>query len=82
MVGRCEVDDANRSGFRMTTGIGGTRPMNSFVEEAIDEALGTSRHKWALIVVALVAGATAAFWLTNRGHGRNAAVTGSDDEPT
>ena len=56
--------------------------MNSFVEEAIDEVVGTSRHKWALIVVALLAGATAAFWLTNRGHGRDAAVTGSDDEPT
>ena len=37
-----------------------------FVAEVIEEAVGTSRKKWALLVVALVAGAVGVRWLVRR----------------
>lgn len=40
--------------------------MDELLLEAVDEAIGTSPKKWALIVVALLAGAIAALWLTRR----------------
>jgi hypothetical protein len=40
--------------------------MSDVIDEAIDEALGTSSKKWALILLALVVGAAIALWLTKR----------------
>jgi hypothetical protein len=36
------------------------------VDEAIKEAIGVSPRKWALVVVAFVAGALGVVWLTRR----------------
>jgi hypothetical protein len=41
-------------------------PINAFAAEVIKEAIGTSRKKWALLIVALVAGAMGAMWLVRR----------------
>jgi hypothetical protein len=41
--------------------------MSELIEEAVDEALGTSSKKWALILIALVVGAALALWLSSRG---------------
>ena len=40
--------------------------MESLLEEIIDEATGKSRKKWALLLVAMIAGAFLALWLTRR----------------
>ena len=40
--------------------------MEDLLLEVVDEAIGTSPKKWALIVVAMLAGAIAALWLTRR----------------
>lgn len=44
----------------------GAQVVNAFLEEAIEEAFGTSPRKWALVLLALVAGALGALWLTRR----------------
>jgi hypothetical protein len=41
-------------------------PVAAIIEEALEEAVGISSKKWALVVVALVAGALAAFWWMRR----------------
>ena len=41
-------------------------PASAIVQEALEEAVGRSSKKWALVVVALVVGALAAFWWTHR----------------
>lgn len=38
----------------------------AIVEDALDEALGTSRGKWALVVVAALAGVAGGVWLSRR----------------
>ena len=40
--------------------------MDELLVEALEEAIGTSTKKWALIVVAVLAGAIVALWLTRR----------------
>jgi hypothetical protein len=40
--------------------------MTRFGEELIDEALGTSSKRWALLLLAVAAGAAIALWLTGR----------------
>ena len=40
--------------------------MNAFIDEVIAETIGGSRKKWALLVVAFVAGAIGALWLVRR----------------
>jgi hypothetical protein len=52
----------------------------TFVDEVIEEAVGTSSKKWALILVAFVAGAIAAVWLTRRARSSGSAITRSDVE--
>ena len=37
--------------------------VSAVLEEAIKETVGRSSKKWALVLVAFVVGATAAFWL-------------------
>ena len=49
----------------------------AFVDEAIDEAIGTSHKKWALIVVALIIGAAGALWFTRRGRSLESGMTPS-----
>ena len=41
--------------------------VTAVLDEAIMETIGASRRKWAVVVVALVAGALGALWLTRRG---------------
>jgi hypothetical protein len=41
--------------------------MSDVIDEAIEEAMGTSSKKWALVLLALVVGAALAVWLTKRG---------------
>ncbi len=50
--------------------------VTSFVEEVIDETVGRSSKKWALVLLALAAGALVALWLT---RGSRSAETG--DQP-
>ena len=38
----------------------------AIVQEALEEAVGRSSKKWALVVVALVVGALSAFWWMRR----------------
>jgi len=42
--------------------------VTAVLDEAIKETIGVSHKKWALVVVALVAGALGALWLTRRAH--------------
>jgi hypothetical protein len=51
--------------------------MTGFKEEVANEVLGHSSKRWGLLLLAVLVGATAAFWLTNRT--RPAAI---DDAPT
>ena len=44
----------------------GVTAVAALVDEAIQEAIGTSPKKWALVVVALITGAIVAVWLTRR----------------
>jgi hypothetical protein len=47
-------------------GIANGDEVSAIVDEALDEAIGRSNKKWALVLLALVAGATVAFWMTRR----------------
>jgi hypothetical protein len=55
-------------------------PINVFAAEVIAETVGLSRRKWALLVVALVAGATGALWLVRRARSVEPAIA-ADSEP-
>ena len=43
--------------------------VNSVANELVDEAVGASRRKWPLLLVALLLGAGIAFWLMRRSSG-------------
>jgi hypothetical protein len=49
--------------------------VTAILDEAIKETIGTSRKKWALVVVALAAGAMGALWLTRRTRSTGPAPT-------
>ena len=53
-------------------------PAAAIVEEALEEAVGRSSKKWALVVVALVVGALAACWWMRRA--RSIDLPGAPDE--
>jgi hypothetical protein len=53
-------------------------PVITILDEAIKETIGVSRKKWALVVVALVAGALGALWLTRRAHSARPAAGEAD----
>jgi hypothetical protein len=61
--------------------------MSGVLEEAVEEALGVSSKKWALLLLAFVAGGTAALWMVHRQHGADtsgdtrAAATSAGEEP-
>ena len=40
--------------------------MTGFKEEVANEVLGRSSKRWGLLLLAVLVGASAAFWLTNR----------------
>ncbi len=42
--------------------------MTGFADELFDESIGTSSKKWALLLLAAIAGAAVALWLTGRGR--------------
>jgi len=52
-----------------------------FGEELVDEALGTSSKRWALLLLAVAVGAAIALWLTGRSHGQVQEAT-PPPEPT
>ena len=52
------------------------------IDEAIDEATGTSSKKWALMLVVFVAGATVAMWLTRRSRSAETPTLGPEVEKT
>jgi hypothetical protein len=56
--------------------------VNAILDEAIKETIGTSRKKWALVVVALAAGALGALWLTRRIRSTGPAATVPADAAT
>jgi hypothetical protein len=43
--------------------------VNGILEEAVEEAVGASSRKWALLLVAFVAGGAFALWLVRRPGG-------------
>lgn len=49
--------------------------VNEFLDEVVDEAVGSSSKKWALLLVALIAGAAIALWLKKR-SGQSAEAEG------
>ena len=61
--------------------------MNLIVEEAVDEAIGRSSKRWALVLLLFLVGGLVGLWLANRSHAaspdESSALTGSTDpEPT
>jgi hypothetical protein len=55
--------------------------MEAFVEEVINETMGTSHRKWALLLVAMLVGAVGALWLTRRTGGTEPATAPAEIEP-
>ena len=55
--------------------------MEAFVEEVINETMGTSHRKWALLLVAMLVGAVGALWLTRRSGGTESATAPAEIEP-
>ena len=51
-----------------------TEQVAAVLDEALDEAVGRSSKKWALVLLALVAGAAVAFWMTHRARSTESAV--------
>jgi len=56
--------------------------VGAVVDEALREAIGTSHKKWALVVVAFVAGAIGAAWLIRRARSAEPAITPATAETT
>lgn len=52
------------------------------IDEAIDEATGRSPKRWALIVVAFVAGVMVAVWLTRRSRSADSATVRPEVDTT
>jgi hypothetical protein len=55
--------------------------MNGIVEEALDEAIGGSSRKWALLLFAFVAGGAVALWLARRQGGRGPSADEREPAP-
>jgi hypothetical protein len=56
--------------------------MSGFAKELVDESLGASSKRWALVAVALVIGAIGAWWLSGRAGPRSLIDGPSSVEPT
>ncbi len=61
--------------------IANSEQVTAIVDEALDEAGGRSGKKWALVLLALVAGAMVAFWTTHRA-GPTASAVAPAEVPT
>ena len=55
--------------------------METFVEEVINETMGTSHRKWALLLVAMMVGAVGALWLTRRSGATETTTAPAEIEP-
>ena len=53
-------------------------PVTAILDEAIKETIGVSRKKWAVVLVAFVAGALGVLWLTRRAHSARPATVQAD----
>ena len=56
--------------------------MTSFAEELIDESLGVSSRRWALLLLAAGIGVVAALWLTGRTRSQAPEAASCPPEPT
>ena len=56
--------------------------VDDIIAEAIDEAIGTSSKKWALVLVALVVGALVALRLVGRARSTALVLAPGDDDST
>jgi hypothetical protein len=56
--------------------------VEAILDEALKETVGISSKKWALVLVALVAGALGAFWLVRRARSPELAAAPVDVETT
>jgi len=56
--------------------------VGAILDEAIKETVGTSSKKWGLVLVALVVGAMAAFWLVRRARSSEPATSPVNLETT
>jgi hypothetical protein len=55
-------------------------PASAIFEEALEEAVGRSSKKWALVIVALVVGALSAFWWIRRARSVESASASDEAE--
>jgi hypothetical protein len=55
-------------------------PASAIVQEALEEAVGRSSKKWALVVVALVVGALAASWWMRRARSIEMSIAPDETE--
>ena len=55
--------------------------METFVEEVINETMGTSHRKWALLLVAMLVGAVGALWVTRRSGATETTTAPAEIEP-
>jgi hypothetical protein len=62
--------------------IANMEPASAIVEEALEEAIGRSGKKWALVVVSLVVGALAAFWWMRRARSIESSIASDEVETT
>ena len=62
--------------------IANMEPASAIVEEALEEAIGRSGKKWALVVVSLVVGALAAFWWMRRARSIESSIASDEAETT
>jgi len=62
--------------------IGEGRAVTEFVDEVIDEAIGPSSKKWAMVISAFVVGAALALWMSRRVRSGRSGGTNPDLETT
>jgi hypothetical protein len=56
--------------------------VEAILDEALKETIGTSHKKWALVLVALAAGAAGALWLVRRARSAKPPGAAVDVETT
>ena len=61
---------------------GEVKAVKAVLGEAVEEAVGKSHKKWALVVVALLVGAIVAVWLTSRTGSAESTTTAVEAEPS
>ena len=61
---------------------GEVKAVKAVLGEAVEEAVGKSHKKWALVLVALVVGAIGAIWLTSRAGAAESPTTAVEADPS